>query len=239
MSSNNKTISIFKSRTTIIELLDEQGYDIAEYESFNVNEVDAMVLTGQLDMILSKKADTVAGGSSTSQKVYVKYYLDSKQLRAPALDDIVEDLFISQYGGGGGGGTRMEEAGQVGGENAETTLTKNDTLLIIVENEPNDSIISKVEYLYEKDGIFVVIFNIRRLQFNILRHRLVPPIHILTPKEKDEFMNKYNINSLGKIPEISRFDPQAQAVFLRPGEICRFERESLSALKYYYYRVCV
>jgi DNA-directed RNA polymerase subunit H (RpoH/RPB5) len=235
MSSNNKTISIFKSRTTIIELLDERGYDIAEYESFNVNEVDAMVLTGQLDMILSKKAEPVAGGGSATQKVYVKYYLDSKQLRAPALDDIVEDLFISQYGGG----ARMGEAEQTDGENAETTLTKNDTLVIIVENEPNDSIISKVGYLYEKDGIFVVIFNIRRLQFNILKHRLVPPIHILSPKEKDEFMAKYNINSLGKIPEISRFDPQAQAVLLRPGEICRFERESLSALRYYYYRVCV
>lgn len=231
MSTNNKTISIFKSRTTIIELLAEQGYDTKEYESFNVNEVDAMVLTGQLDMIVSKNTVTATNGTET-QRVYVKYYLDSKQLRAPALDDIVEDLFVSQYGGG-------REMSQNAEENSPTTLAKNDTLVIIVENEPNDSITSKVEYLYEKDGIFVVIFNIRRLQFNILKHRLVPPIHILSPKEKDEFMNKYNINSLGKIPEIGRFDPQAQAVFLRPGEICRFERESLSALRYYYYRVCV
>jgi DNA-directed RNA polymerase subunit H (RpoH/RPB5) len=231
MSSNNKTISIFKSRTTIIELLVERGYDVKEYENFNVNEVDAMVLTSQLDMIVSKKMENSENGAET-QKVYVKYYLDSKQLRAPALDDIVEDLFVSQYGVGREMSQNAEEANQ-------TTLTKNDTLVIIVENEPNDSITSKVEYLYEKDGIFVVIFNIRRLQFNILKHRLVPPIHILSPKEKDEFMTKYNINSLGKIPEISRFDPQAQAVFLRPRDICRFERESLSALKYYYYRVCV
>jgi DNA-directed RNA polymerase subunit H (RpoH/RPB5) len=232
MSTNNKTISIFKSRTTIIELLAEQGYDTKEYESFNVNEVDAMVLTGQLDMIVSKNTENSVANMNGTKKVYVKYYLDSKQLRAPALDDIVEDLFVSQYGVG-------REMSQDAEENNQTTLTKNDTLVIIVENEPNDSITSKVEYLYEKDGIFVVIFNIRRLQFNILKHRLVPPIHILSPKEKDDFMTKYNINSLGKIPEIGRFDPQAQAVFLRPGEICRFERESLSALKYYYYRVCV
>jgi len=231
MSTNNKTISIFKSRTTIIELLVEQGYDTKEYENFNVNEVDAMVLTGQLDMIVSKNIENTTTGANT-QKVYVKYYLDSKQLRSPALDDIVEDLFVSQYG-------VAREMSQTTEENSQTTLSKNDTLVIIVENEPNDSIISKVEYLYEKDGIFVVIFNIRRLQFNILKHRLVPPIHILSSKEKDEFMHKYNINSLGKIPEIGRFDPQAQAVFLRPGDICRFERESLSALKYYYYRVCV
>jgi DNA-directed RNA polymerase subunit H (RpoH/RPB5) len=232
MSSNNKTINIFKSRTTITELLYEQGYDTKEYESFNVNEVDAMILTGQLDMIVSNKTDE-AMDKSDIKKVYVKYYLEAKQLRGPVLDDIVEDLFVSQYGG------RAGESIQSAKENMETTLTKKDTLVIIVENEPNESIISKVEYLYEKDGIFVVLFNIRRLQFNILRHRLVPPIHILTPSEKEEFMSKYNINSLGKIPEIGRFDPQAQAVFLRPGEICRFERESISSLKYYYYRVCV
>jgi len=232
MSSNNKTINIFKSRTTITELLYEQGYDTKEYENFNVNEVDAMILTGQLDMIVSNKTDE-SMDKSEIKKVYVKYYLEAKQLRGPVLDDIVEDLFISQYGG------RVGETIQYAKENMETTLTKKDTLVIIVENEPNDSIISKVGYLYEKDGIFVVIFNIRRLQFNILRHRLVPPIHILTPGEKNEFMIKYNINSLGKIPEIGRFDPQAQAVFLRPEDICRFERESLSALKYYYYRVCV
>ena len=232
MSSNNKTINIFKSRTTITELLYEQGYNTKEYESFNVNEVDAMILTGQLDMIVSNKTDETMDKGDI-KKVYVKYYLEAKQLRGPVLDDIVEDLFVSQYGG------RAGETIQSAKENMETTLTKKDTLVIIVENEPNESIISKVEYLYEKDGIFVVVFNIRRLQFNILRHRLVPPIHILTPGEKDEFMSKYNINSLKKIPEIGRFDPQAQAVFLRPGDVCRFERESLSALKYYYYRVCV
>ena len=119
------------------------------------------------------------------------------------------------------------------------TLTKKDTLVIITENEPNDSIIAKIEYLYDKEGIFVVLFNIKRLQFNILKHKLVPPIHILDELEKKMFMKQYNINNISKIPEIGRFDPQAQAVLLRPGDICRFERESITALKYYYYRVCV
>ena len=229
MSSTNKIISIYKSRTTIIQLLDKQGYETKEYENFNINEIDAMIVTGQLDMIVSQKATD----DNPSKKVYVKYYLDSKQLRTPVLDDIVEDLFIS-INGDNVGNTTTNSSGSL-----ETMLTKKDTLVIIVENEPNDSLMAKVEFLYEKEGIFVVIFNIRRLQFNILNHRLVPSIHILTSEEKDAFMAKYNINSLGKIPEIGRFDPQAQAVFLRPGDICKFERESLSALKYNYSRVCV
>jgi len=228
MASTNKIISIYKSRTTIIQLLEKQDYDVEEYENFNINEIDAMTATGQLDMIVSNKIN--------KRKVYVKYYLDSKQLRAPVLDDMIEDLFTSLTGKDVGDTTTVSTDSEVV---LETTLSKKDTLVIIVENEPNDSIQAKVEYLYEKDGIFVVIFNIRRLQFNILNHRLVPPISILKPEEKDSFMEKYNINSLGKIPEISRFDPQAQAVFLRPGDICCFERESISALKYNYYRVCV
>lgn len=229
MSSTNKIISIYKSRTTIIQLLDKQGYETKEYENFNINEIDAMIVTGQLDMIVSQKATD----DTPTKKVYVKYYLDSKQLRTPVLDDIVEDLFIS-INGDNVGNTTTNSSGSL-----ETMLTKKDTLVIIVENEPNDSLMAKVEFLYEKEGIFVVIFNIRRLQFNILNHRLVPSIHILTSEEKEAFMAKYNINSLGKIPEIGRFDPQAQAVFLRPGDICKFERESLSALKYNYFRVCV
>ena len=229
MASTNKIISIYKSRMTIIQLLEKQNYETKEYENFNINEIDAMIATGQLDMIVSKKVEETENSSNTS-KIYVKYYLDSKQLRAPVLDDIVEDLFTS---------LNEEQSGDIRDENLQTTMSKKDTLVIIVENEPNDSIMAKVEYLYEKEGIFVVVFNIRRLQFNILNHRLVPPIHILTQTEKEEFMIKYNINSLGKIPEIGRFDPQAQAVFLRPGDICKFERESISALKYDYYRVCV
>jgi len=225
MASTNKIISIYKSRTTIIQLLNKQGYDTEDYDNFNINEIDAMTATGQLDMFVTNKTDL--------RKIYIKYYLDSKQLRAPVLDDIVEDLFTSSSG------ERVGDSTSTGRESLETTLSKKDTLIIIVENEPNESITAKVEYLYEKEGIFIVVFNIRRLQFNILNHRLVPPIYILNSNEKEAFMTKYNINSISKIPEISRFDAQAQAVFLRPGDICRFERESISALKYDYYRVCV
>jgi len=212
MSSTNKIISIYKSRKTIIELLEKQEYDTTEYNNFNVNEIDAMISTNQLDMLLSKTDKK----TNKSSKIYIKYYLESKQLRSAILDDIIEDLFT-----------------------LEATLNKDDTLVVIIDNEPNESIISKIEYLYDHDGIFVVIFNIQRLQFNVLNHKLVPPIKILDDNEREEFLKKYNINSMAKIPEIGRFDPQAQAVFLRPGDICKFERESFTALKYDYYRICI
>ena len=54
MSSNsNRILSIFKSRNTILELLDNQSFNTKEYEGFSINEIDSMVFYNQLDMLVS------------------------------------------------------------------------------------------------------------------------------------------------------------------------------------------
>jgi DNA-directed RNA polymerase subunit H (RpoH/RPB5) len=208
-TSNNRILSIYKSRGTILEILsDNLGYDTKEYEGFSINEIDAMYTNSQLDMLLKH--------SEHGRKIYIKYYLTAKQIRPQNLDDIIEDLFV-----------------------IENVLTKDDTLIVITEDEPNDTIITKQKYLYDHDGIFVVIHNIKRLQFNILNHKLVPECKILDKSEIDELNKKYNISNGMQLPEISRFDPQALAMCMRPGNICEFKRNSATAMFYNYYRICV
>jgi DNA-directed RNA polymerase subunit H (RpoH/RPB5) len=68
---------------------------------------------------------------------------------------------------------------------------------------------------------------------------LVPHCTILEEKEVEELKKKFNIQKLSQLPEISRFDPQALAICLRPGQVCHFQRESATAMLYEYYRVCV
>lgn len=119
-------------------------------------------------------------------------------------------------------------------------MTKEDTLIVVIDDEPNDTILARMRYLYDRDGIFVIIHNIKRLQFNILKHELVPSMRVLTEKETQDFQRKYNLKDLTKdLPEISRFDPQALAVGVRPGQVCKIGRDSATALYYEYYRVCV
>jgi len=195
-----------------LELLAIKGFNIQEYMGFSINEVDAMFSNGQLDMLLTHE--------NGQEKVYIKYYSTAKstakQIRPANLDEIIEDLF-----------------------SIEQVLTNKDTLVIIIDEEPNDTIITKVKYLYDHYGIFVVIYNIQRLQFNILNHQLVPPTRVLTDAEKTEFMTKYHLRDNTTIPEISRFDPVAMAIFMRPGQVCKIVRESNTALNYDYYRVCL
>jgi DNA-directed RNA polymerase subunit H (RpoH/RPB5) len=178
---------------------------------FSINEIDLMYSKTQLDMILAREPIEKFGA-----KVYVKYFLESKQLRPNNLDDIVEDLFI-----------------------IDTVLDKTDTLIIIVNEEPNDTILTKVKYLYDKDGIFVVIHNIQRLQYNILEHVLVPHLTVLGTEETAKLFVTYNLKDAMNLPKISRFDPQALAAMVRPGQICKFLRKSATAMTTDYYRVCV
>jgi len=212
MSSNSsRIISIYKSRSVLLEQLQSRGFKVDDYLSYSINEIDAMLANSQLDMLLTNE---------NGNKVYVKYYFTAKQttkqIKKEVLDNIIEDLYV-----------------------IEEVLTKKDTLIVIIEDEPNDTILAKLRYLYDHDGIFVILHNIHRLQTNILNHTLVPYMEILKPEQINDFMEKYQIKSLTQLPEISRFDPQALVVGIRPGEICRIKRNSTTAMSSDYYRVCV
>jgi DNA-directed RNA polymerase subunit H (RpoH/RPB5) len=148
-------------------------------------------------------------------KVYVKYFL-AKQIRLPNLDNILEDLY-----------------------DIHAILTPKDTLIIIIEDEPNETILNRVKYIFNREGKFVVIHNIARLQFNILNHSLVPKMNILTEEETETLKKKYHLKDLTQLSEIDRFDPQALAMCMRPGMVGEFHRKSATAVISKYYRVCV
>jgi len=183
---------------------------------YNVDEYEEFSINEIDAMNNNSQLDMLIANDTTHKKVYIKYNLNAKQMNAQTLDNIIEDLYT-----------------------IDTVLTKADTLMIITDVEPNDSITTKIRYLYDHSGIFIVMHNINRLQYNILNHMLVPDARILEEKEIEEFKQTYNIINLSKIPEISRFDPHALAICLRPGQVCEFIRDSATAMNAKYYRVCL
>ena len=52
-SISSRIISIYKSRHTILEQLQKQGYNIDDYQNFSMNEIDSMLSNSQLDMLLT------------------------------------------------------------------------------------------------------------------------------------------------------------------------------------------
>ena len=212
-NSSSLISSIYKSRNILLELLESQDYNITDNFEFNVNEVNAMFSNKQLDMILEKKTENEK--TKRKNKIYIRYYL-AKTLRPQNVQEMIDDLFV-----------------------VEEVLTKEDTLYIIVKDEPNDTIIKLLKHIWEQDGIFIVVQWLKRLQFNILKHALVPPHRILTTAEANQIKNRYNIMEDHQLPELSRFEPVSQVIGIRPGEICEILRPSKTSIIAKYYRICV
>jgi DNA-directed RNA polymerase subunit H (RpoH/RPB5) len=210
---SSQTSSIYNSRKNVLKQMWKQGFNTDDSDNFSINEINTMKINNQLDMLLEKNEENVV--TKRKQKIYIKYHI-TKPIRPAAINDLIDELF-----------------------NLEEILTKEDTLLIITKEEMNDSIMNEVKHIWETDGIFVIIQNIKRLQFNILEHSLVPEHRVMKNYEIPELMKKYNISNISELPDISRFDPVAQAICLRPGQICHIIRPSKTSIQTDFYRVCI
>lgn len=210
MASNNLILKLHTSRVNLLKQCESLGYNVSEHMDVSNLEVDKLYANNKLDMIVENEKN----------KIYIKYSFPtdkkSNTFTKKDLDNLKDELF-----------------------DVENTLTKKDILMIVVDDEPNDSLITRMKYLYEQDGVFIVIHNIKRLQYNVLDHTLVPQSTILTDDELKDLMVKYNIRDLSQLPQVSRFDPQSLAICLRPGQVCKYTRKSISSLEHDYYRVCV
>jgi DNA-directed RNA polymerase subunit H len=214
MASQNSNVlisHIYTSRKIILDLMSKQGYNINDYSNFSVNEVNSMKQNNQLDMLL----ETIDQEETNKKKIYIRYYLAGRP-GPKNIQEMIDDLFV-----------------------LTETLKKTDTLFIIIKDEPNETLINELKHIWESDGIFIVIESIKRLQFNILEHSLVPLHRVLSDLEVENVMKKYNIVSKLQFPNISRFDPVARVIGLRPEQVCHIVRPSKTAIESDYYRVCI
>ena len=208
IKENSLTISnIYKSRKIMLELFEERGYDVDEWNDFSINEIQSMHTNNQLDMLLKHKV--------SSKKIYVKYYIQ-KKLGKTNVYDYVDDIF-----------------------SVEKILDKDDELIIFTKHKPNDTLIKLMKMIYTTDGYFVNIYHMKQYLFNILNHSMVPKHTVYADIGKPELYKKYNITKDSEIPQISRFDPVAQAIGLRPGQICEIIRSSPTSITSVFYRFCV
>ena len=164
-------------------------------------------------MLLEKKEEDQV--TKRKNKIYIRYYL-GKTIKSANLQEMIDDLY-----------------------NLSETLKKEDTLFIIIKEEINETLLNELKHIWEKDGIFIVIESIKRLQFNILNHVLVPEHRVMNELEVKEIMKKYNITDKIQFPDISRFDPVARVIGLRPGNVCHIIRASKTAIETNYYRLCI
>jgi|LakMenE18May11ns_1017448.scaffolds.fasta_scaffold9692233_2 DNA-directed RNA polymerase subunit H (RpoH/RPB5) len=212
--SSSYISSVYKSRKTLLQLMKLQGYNVEDYENFSISEISIMSSNKQLDIFLEKKSSDEF--TTSSNKIYICYNYYS-QFNTKNINDTVKDLY----------------------EGDEPKLGSDDTLLFITKEDPNETIVNNLVHIWEMTHKFVTVISIKRLQFNILEHSLVPPHRVLSKEETASVMKKYNIDELSQFPEISRFDPVASVIGIKPNEICEIKRPSKTSINANYYRICV
>jgi len=189
--------------------------DILESRGFDTSDYNSFTYEELHTMIQNQQLDFIVKKVDSEKKVYVKYNI-IKVLRPNNIYDSVEDLF-----------------------HIENVLTKNDDLIIINKDEPNDTLQTTVKNIWLNDGLYIAIINIARLQFNILNHTLVPKHTVLSEEERNVFLEKYNITNKKMIPTISYFSPVSIVLGIRPDDICKIERFSKTAINSDFYRICI
>jgi DNA-directed RNA polymerase subunit H (RpoH/RPB5) len=97
--------------------------------------------------------------------------------------------------------------------------------------------------LLQKYGIFVQLFNMRQLMFNVTRHEIVPKHEALDVwhdgDEIAQIKRVYNMKNIAKEnPCIALGDPQAKFIGLRSGQLCKITRVNPSSGTFITYRYC-
>lgn len=188
--------------------------EILEERGFNIENYSNFSITEIGILTENNQLDMLLENDNTKKKIYVKYYVN-KLIKPQNIYDIVEDLF-----------------------HLESILEKKDDLMIIIKDEPNDTMLENIKDIWVSENIYISLVNIKRLQFNILKHTLVPKHTILTANEKETFMKKYNILDKSQIPDISYFSPVSIVLGLRPHDVVKIERNSRTAIQADFYRIC-
>ena len=187
--------------------------DILEKRGYNTENYKGFSLNEITELVKNNLLDMLV--ENGEKKVYIKYFNLDKSIRFNNIYEIIESLF-----------------------NVEQVLSPFDELIIIIKDEPNDTLQKIQRSIYEHDKIFVNLINIERLQFNILNHSLVPEHRVISDEEANNIRNKFGITDDISFPTISRFDPVSQVLGIRPGQIFEIERTSKTAIKSKFYRIC-
>jgi DNA-directed RNA polymerase subunit H (RpoH/RPB5) len=205
--------NIYRSRQSLLDILEERDYDVAAYRKFSPAEATAAAdaFTG-LSFKVSKKSDP-------TKVCEVRYANISRQKLDSFFDEIQDDV----------------------SENTEVIVMMSGAVtdahhLIALKQymKLRDDTAEKV-----RRKLRVSFFSIYMLVVNPTKHILVPKHEIVPEAEHKQLMDSMYITSKSKFPEIKfHVDPIARCIGVVPGDIVKITRASASSGESIVYRVC-
>lgn len=204
--------NVYRSRLTLLDILEERGYNVEKYRKFSPAEATAAATAfPSLSFKVSKKDDE-------TKLCDVRYANISRQKLDTFFDDIDDDDT----------------------ENTEVIVMMMNPVAdahhVIALKQ-----YMKMKDSGEKERrkLRVSFFSIETLVINPLKHVLVPKHQIVDPDYHKQLMESLYATTKSKFPEIKfHIDPIARCIGAVPGDIIKITRPSASSGESIIYRVC-
>jgi len=192
-------------------MLEYRGYDIS-----NISPFTTFTGTDKLDKL------SINLSKNGKELIQVHYEVESTRTNHKKLTKRIEDII-----------SKLESPEK----------SKDLTIIFLVRDGMTPSVKEAIRLLSQKYGVFIQIFPIRNLMYNCTKHKSVPQHIRITKTEYEvylqDFLDSLHIESLENLPKIFDTDPVAMFIGLRPGEMCKIIRPSMSAGEHIVYRYCV
>jgi DNA-directed RNA polymerase subunit H (RpoH/RPB5) len=203
---------VFASRRILIEMFEYRGYDASTYKQFTKEELQVLMNNNELNMLVEHKTQ--------DRTLYVHYLeLSNNTVNTKQIKTVLETLDV---------------------ESNKSVIKKNtDTVIFVFPDVVSDTSKKLGNEFFDNTGIYIQMFCIKNLMFNVLKHDMVP-IHTIMSNE--DYVKKvkipHKIIKPSVLPPILRTDPAAMFIGLKPKEICEVLRPSETAGLSSYYRYC-
>lgn len=204
--------NIYRSRMTLLDILERRGYDVSKYRKFSPAEAAAAAAAfSSLSFKVTKKNDE-------TKVCDVRYATVTRQKLDTFFDDIEDEDSENTE-------VIVMQIAPVADAHHMVALKQ---YMKMKEGETK-----------ERRKLRVSFFSIYMLVVNPLNHVLVPKHEIVQPDFHKELMDSLYITSKSKFPEIKfHIDPIARCIGAVPGDIIKITRSSPSAGESIIYRVC-
>ena len=203
---------LYVSREIILEMLSNRNVEVDDYSNFSQEELDIMYKANPKLTYEMNPIDMVFPKSNFT----VKYILQPK-LRSKDVMKLVEDMI------------------------EENSIEEGATIILIIRDtmKTEETIENFFESILKKNNIYVQMFDINKLLYNVTKHVLVPKHEIISNDEKEEVIRKYNLETDDQLPLIKKNDPVAKYHGMKVGNVCKITTYSETHGVYTKYRLCV
>lgn len=208
---------IIRSRPTILEILNDRGYNVEPYVGISPEEIFTFAISEHQEL-LNFKVSKKEGSAAPVERARVVYLVAAsiRQKIEAQINKFFDD------------------------KNPDPINPAEEELIIILSEPPHEAFHIQAAKQWLSKKARINFFQLKNIISNPAKHVMVPPHRKLSPEEVTDLMAGLHLKSTSELPHIKyHMDMQARVLGLVPGDIVEIRRPSETCGEYIYYRKCV